>query len=411
MARRRTDGARRRPAGGGDGGSALLAGIVVVAVVAVVAVSAAFVVAAAVTGCSADGGGCAPAGGGSPGRPGPMRGYLVSSRAPGPPGGSRAVARAFGWRMLARFRLPAGARRAGRQAWIGVGPADRPGPADVTSVSAFYQVPVPLAALDRYLLGYAPTGMTRYGAAAGPVVTGVFDQVSYALQRTPAWVEPRTRLLAIAVRGRHGGTLLRVDARVAWFTPRTAAEYLRPSAFRAVVVRAVVARAGSAGSVPGSRYQTLRRTFTSPAAIRDLAGVLNGLHAQAGRSQRCPASRPEFRLSFVPRHGPPVVVTPAGCAGEAVTIGGRRQPMLVDGSSRTVLRALTRPARAGKRSSRKRRDSAAKRSPRTAHRRVHPAHRRARTAHQRARTAHQRARTAHQSAHAGRRRASGHRRH
>lgn len=396
MARRRTDGARRRPAGGSGGGSALLAGIVVVVVVAAAALSAAFVVAAAVTGCSADGG-CGPAGSGSPGHPGPTRGYLVSSRAPGPPGGSRAVARALGWRMLARFRLPAGARRTGRQAWIGIGPADRPGPADVTSVSAFYQVPVPLAALDRYLLVYAPTGMTRYGAAAGPVVTGIFDQVSYALQRAPAWAEPRTRLLAIAVRGRHGGTLLRIDARVAWFTPRTVAEYLRPSAFRAVVVRAVVSRAGSAGPVPGARYQTLRRTFTSPAAIRDLAGVLNGLHAQAGRSQRCPASRPEFRLSFVPRHGPPVVVTPAGCAGEAVTVGGRRQPMLVDGSSRTVLRALTRPARSAKRASRKRRDSAAKRSPRTAHRRVHPAHRRARAAHRRA--------------HAGRRRASGHRRH
>ena len=333
--------ARRRAAGRGGGGSALLAGVVVVVMAAAIAVAAAVVVAAAVTGCAAEGAGCRPAGRAGPGRPMPTRGFLVSSRVPGPPGGSRAVARALGWRMLARFRLPAGARRAGRRAWIGTGPADRPGPADVTSVSAFYQMPVPLAALDRYLLEHVPSGMTRYGADSGPVVTGVFDQVSYALRHAPGWAEPRTRLLVTAVRGRHGGALLRIDARVAWFTPRTAAEYLRPSAYRAVVARAEVPDAA-----PGAGYRTLRWTFTSRAAIRDLAAVLNGLHAQAGRARRCPASPPKFRLSFVPRHGPPVVVTPAGCAGDAVTVGGRRQPMLVDPASRHVLRALTRLARA-----------------------------------------------------------------
>ncbi|MHB1593108.1 MAG: hypothetical protein ACYCU3_02875 [Streptosporangiaceae bacterium] len=74
---------------------------------------------------------------------------------------------------------------------------------DVTSVSAFYRVPAPLATPDRYLREHAPTGMTRYGSGSSPVVTGVFDQVSYALWRAPAWAEPRTRLLATAVRGRH----------------------------------------------------------------------------------------------------------------------------------------------------------------------------------------------------------------
>ncbi|MHB1818566.1 MAG: hypothetical protein ACYCO9_11090 [Streptosporangiaceae bacterium] len=70
-------------------------------------------------------------------------------------------------------------------------------------MSAFYRVPAPLATPDRYLREHAPTGMTRYGSGSSPVVTGVFDQVSYALWRAPAWAEPRTRLLATAVRGRH----------------------------------------------------------------------------------------------------------------------------------------------------------------------------------------------------------------
>ena len=335
MAWRRNDGARSGAEAVREDGGGLRAGAVVVVVAAVLAVAAAFVVAAAVTGCG--GSACRAAGSAGAGRSRPAPGYLVSTRVPGPPGGSPGIARALGRRMLARLVLPAGARRVARQPWFK--PEETIGLRDVTYLSAFYRVPLPLSELDGYLLAHAPAGMTRsgYGSTYGPVAADVSDMVSYALRKVPAWADQQTQLLVSAVPGRSGGTVLRVDAQVVWYAQRSAAQYLRPSAYRAVVVTA-----GLPTPASPNRYPTRQRTFTSPAALAALTGVLDGLHAQVGGALSCPAFLPDFRLSFVPRSGPPVVVTPAGCWGEAVTVGGRRQPMLADGSSMRLFRVIAR---------------------------------------------------------------------
>jgi len=59
-----------------------------------------------------------------------------------------------------------------------------------------------------------------------------------------------------------GGSLLRADAQVTWFPPRTQAQHVDPARFRAVTVSATLFN---------SRRHTARRTFTAGAVIARLA--------------------------------------------------------------------------------------------------------------------------------------------
>jgi hypothetical protein len=57
--------------------------------------------------------------------------------------------------------------------------------------------------------------------------------ISYAPRSLPAGIEQAAVAVTVIPAG-GGGSLLRADAEVIWFPPRSAAEYLRPAAFQAV---------------------------------------------------------------------------------------------------------------------------------------------------------------------------------
>ena len=147
---------------------------------------------------------------------------------------------------------------------------------------------------------------------------------------TVLWVAYRPRSLAsgltdaelstAAMPSAGGDTLIRADASVSWFPPRSAAEQLNAASFRSVTATATEV-------IP--RPRTVTRTFTSPAVIGPLAALVNSLPATpypdvAGMS--C-AVATGYRLDFTPG----VVIYPGGCGGsDAITVNGKDQPRLWD---------------------------------------------------------------------------------
>ena len=139
--------------------------------------------------------------------------------------------------------------------------------------------------------------------------------------------------------------MLRADGEVAWYPPRSAAERLRPAAYRAVTITR---------TVPGSRHAKVGRSApvpTSPA----WPGSWTSLPASDGGSFSCPVG-PGVRLVFRPKAGQPrFVVTASGCATDTVAVAGRDQPSLAD---------TARPG-AGRRAATARRPAALATRPRT----------------------------------------------
>jgi hypothetical protein len=129
-----------------------------------------------------------------------------------------------------------------------------------------------------------------------------------------------------------GATLIRADASVSWFPPRSTAEQLNAASFRSVTVTATEV-------IPRSR--TVTRTFTSPAIIGRLAALANRLPATPYpdvAAMRCLAVATAYRLEFIPG----VVVYAGGCGGsDAITVNGKEQPRLWDqGALIAAARAL-----------------------------------------------------------------------
>jgi hypothetical protein len=133
-----------------------------------------------------------------------------------------------------------------------------------------------------------------------------------------------------------GDTLIRADASVSWFPPRSAAEQLNAASFRSVTVTV-------AEVIPQRR--TVTRTFASPAVIGRLVALVDSLPATpypdvAG--MKCLGAATVYRLTFIPG----VVVYPGGCGGDAITVNGKDQPRLWDqgvltAAARQLLRLTT----------------------------------------------------------------------
>lgn len=257
----------------------------------------------------------------------------VTTRALVPPGGSAALARTVGRRMLASLILPPGARR------ISARPqperAESIGSDDLVDVSRFYRVPQSLDAASGFLQAHVPAGDTISGTGSGASGQGGTDfylLVSYALTRRPAGIDQNTMLLATLAAGPRGGTIVRADAEVVWYPPRTAAEYLDPAAFRSVTVTATLVNMHG-------KARTVTKTFGRPVIDR-LARVLNGLRTLSPPGPlSCPAmTGSTFTLRLVPiaPSRPPLVIIPAGCVGDLITVGGKAQPVLQDFGSEQV---------------------------------------------------------------------------
>jgi hypothetical protein len=272
---------------------------------------------------------------GAGGRPsaGVARTWVVTAtRAPA---GSRAEALRLARQMLSRLVLPGGSQAAH--------PSPVPTPLSVSSpgdalpytveLHRFFLVREPAAAVQSFLLAHVPAGMTWAGDSleSGTTNTITVLWVGYS-PRSVASGLTNADLGTNAMPLPGGGTLIRVDASVSWFPPRSAAEQLNATSFRSVTVTATE-------FLP--RPATVTRTFTSPAVIGRLVALADSLPATPYpdvAAMSCAAGGTAYTLKFAPG----VVVYAGGCgASDAVTVNGNQQPRLWDtGALITAARQL-----------------------------------------------------------------------
>jgi hypothetical protein len=241
------------------------------------------------------------------------------------PVGSRAAALTLARQMLSRLVVPAGSQPAR--------PSPVPTPLNVSSAEEgispytvdlhrFVLVREPVASVHSFLLAHVPAGMSWFGLG---LASGTTNTV------TVLWVAYRPRSLGSGLTGAElgtaalpsagGETLIRADATVSWFPPRSAAEQLNAARFRSVTVTA-------AEAFP--RPRTVTRAFTSPVIIGRLVALVNSLPATPYpdvAAMSCAAVATVYRLAFTPG----VVIYRGGCgASDAVTVDGKEQPRLLD---------------------------------------------------------------------------------
>ena len=250
---------------------------------------------------------------------------------PGPPAGSRAEAAALARVLLSRLRLPAGARRL----------ASDPLPPSLSEPATRYAggsasldehqlfaLAQPVDTAAAFLAAQVPAGTAPGGTGEGSGPgSGSFQEVSYLARPLPAGVAEAQLVLTI-VPASSGGSLLRADAQVVWYPPRSAAEYIDPARYHVLSMTV---------SIFGRRPHTVHTVVTSQSFIARLAQVLNRSQAEPTAAVVCPADFEDYQLSFsVSRNSRPAVVvsaTETGCGGAQVTVNGQSQPSLADDGS------------------------------------------------------------------------------
>ena len=239
-------------------------------------------------------------------------------------------ARAYAERLLAKLALPAGAQRT---TWPG--PQDRllkpllpDWLHDVVSVQALYRVGGP--GVGQFLAAHVPAGMIP-GESGQDSNGGMY--ADYIPRHLPSGIA--SAYLATVIMPTHSGPVLRAEAQVVWYPPRSQAEYIRPGGYRSVTLTVPTAPDSSSAG-------TVTRTLTAPAAIAGLASLLNHLPALVPGVMFCPAVTGTDRLVFTPRASrwPRVVVTPSGCFADSILVAGREQPALDDRGNGTIAAML-----------------------------------------------------------------------
>lgn len=247
-------------------------------------------------------------------------GTALASRAPA---GSRAAALTLARQLLSRLVMPAGSRAAQPSPvppQLSVSSAGNSSPYTV-DLYRFVLVREPAATVHSFLLGHVPAGMDWYGSGLAPGTTNTVTVLWVAYRpRSVAAGLTNAQLGTAALPAADGDTLIRADASVSWFPPRSAAEHLNAASFRSVTVTATEV-------IP--RPRTVTRTFTSPAVIGRLVALADSLPATPypDLALKCLALTTAYRLEFTPG----VVVSPSGCGdSDAITVGGKEQPRLWD---------------------------------------------------------------------------------
>jgi hypothetical protein len=257
---------------------------------------------------------------------GPAAGMRVYQSPPSGAAGDQARAYALG--LLAKLKLPAGARQA---AW----PA-RPGrlpqpvlpywPTDAVTAQALYRAGASMGSVWRFLTGHVPAGMQPRWP--GNVGNGTDRYVLDVPAHLPRGIAHANLEVVIIPRG--SGSLIRAEVQVVWYPPRSAAEYIHPDRYQSVTV--TVPKLSEA-----SRDATVTRTFTSRAVITQLAALLNQLPGMLPTTFNCPAmkvgARPPpspYRLVFTPRsrQWPTIAAAPVGCFQGGIVVGKHKQPAL-----------------------------------------------------------------------------------
>jgi hypothetical protein len=196
------------------------------------------------------------------------------------------------------------------------------GAAAARDVHELFELPEPLGAAEAYLSGHVPTGMSLSETGQGSGPDGVSADVSYSARSVPVGVNAAQLVLTIAPDA-SGGTLVRVDAQVIWYPPRTAAEYIDPARYKVLTV---------AVTIFNPRLHTISKVVTSQAAIARLADALNRSPVDPITFAMCPMIFATYRLGFaVAPHRRPVVIVTATknpCLGADISVNGRKQPPL-----------------------------------------------------------------------------------
>jgi hypothetical protein len=183
----------------------------------------------------------------------------------------------------------------------------------------------PMDTAAAYLAAHVPADLTPGGTGESSGSDGVtMREVSDMVRSLPAGIAGAQLVLTV-VPATSGGSLLRADAQVIWYPPRSAAEYIDPARYHVLSITV---------SVYGRRPHTVRKVVTSQAFIARLAQALDRMQAEPPGVVACPADFEDYQLSFsVSAHSRPAVVVSAngsGCGGAQVTVDGRAQPALAD---------------------------------------------------------------------------------
>jgi hypothetical protein len=240
----------------------------------------------------------------------------------GPVAGSRGLAAASARRLLGLLTLPAGSQqlparpvpRALEQPGLYSG-----GPGNFFDQDRFYRLPMAVTEAIAFLRVHVPQGTvssSSSGAASSDGVT--ITAIAATQRRVPAGID-QINLVETLTPGPVGSSLLRADAQVVWYPPRSAAEYLIASRFRSVRI-----------TVTGSTRTT---TVTGgQQLIRPLAAVLDSMHATPSLLLPCPIGGSGYELAFAPavRAQRAVVVQNGPCNADTVSVDGRPQPELFD---------------------------------------------------------------------------------
>ncbi|HEV2376745.1 MAG TPA: hypothetical protein VGS19_31790 [Streptosporangiaceae bacterium] len=291
------------------------------------------------------------------------RGAAATADQLGAPAGSRTAALAVASGMLTRLALPQGAQltqphtlpAALRQPGEMVA-----GGADSVDVHRVFTVRQSLTATQHYLASHAPAGMALSGTGqasmptviprtpvplaspvqqptgsgstapapvgqpAGPGTT-TSAVVDWSLRSLPAGIE-LSELTVTIVPAAGGSSLLRADAQVTWFPPRTAAEHLDAAAIHNMELSAYVLNPSP---------HTVRQTITSRAVIRQIVTLLNSLPAAPPTMAHCPMMLASYRVTLLvsaPGGRPlqSVTATPGGCGADSFWADGKSQPPLWD---------------------------------------------------------------------------------
>jgi hypothetical protein len=246
----------------------------------------------------------------------------------GPAAGSRAEALALARAMLARLVLPPGARSTRpsmvplrmQQPQVTIGSFWG---VHYVDLHRLFAVRRQRPADFRFLMAHVPSGMCPAGNGEYCPAIITPGTVSYTPDVVPPGVAGADLFVTAAGRS-GGGSLVRADAEVVWFPPRTAAEHLDPATFRAVTIT----------GFPAGQRPAVTRRFTSAQVIAGLVGILNNLPASPGPSL-CPVPAAVYRLAFRPsvHSRASAIVIAGGCNGDSIKVNGIPQPALSDASA------------------------------------------------------------------------------
>ena len=245
-----------------------------------------------------------------------------------PVAGSRALAVASAQRLLGMLVLPARSRR------LPARPVPRgleqrgltiAGPGNLLDQERLYRLPMTVSDAIAYLSAHKPRGTVGSDTSGGGNSGGVIiTAIAFRQRRVPPGIN-QINLVETLVPGPGSSSLLRADALVVWYPPRSAAEYLTANRFRSV--RITLTRY----DVPHSTQST-QIVQGGQHLIQPLAAMLDSMHATPALDMPCPMPRLQYKLAFAPAvpAQKSVIVTSGLCGEDQVSVGGRLQPELSD---------------------------------------------------------------------------------